>query len=151
MTEPLPHEAYITAVLDALDGARLAPTDWHTSGAETNRYETGPDAGLTTQLDALLTWDGDATGLNTDVHEDGFVLLWEHPAEQWQWAPRKQHGELACEPEFLVSLPRWADPRAVVNVVRELLAGRPAPTYPGPRIRHHEQAQAAVDAWAAEG
>ncbi|MGW0869917.1 hypothetical protein ACWD3Z_05425 [Streptomyces sp. NPDC002740] len=152
MPEPrlLPHDRYITAVLEALDDARLAPTDWRTSDAETNRYDDGPFAGLTTQLDSLLTWDGDAEGLNTDEHEDGFVLLWEHPAEQWQWAPRGAHGALEREPEFLPSLPRWVDPAVVVIVVRELLAGRLAPTATGPLWMGHEAAQAAVDAWDAE-
>lgn len=149
MTEPrtLPHDPYITAVVDALTAAGLEPTTAETSDAEINQYETGPDAGCTTQLQALLVWDGDADGLNTDAHEDGIALLWEHPAGQWQWAPRKQHGELEHEPEFLVSLGRWVDPAVVVIVVRALLAGDPAPTAVGPLWLEHEQAQAAVEAW----
>jgi hypothetical protein len=148
MTRELPHNAYIEAVVDALTAAGLEPTSAETSDAESNRYDA---SGLTTQLDALLEWDGDTPGLDTDAHEDGLILLWEHPAEQWQWAPRKQHGELEREPEFLESLPRWADPDLVVLVVRELLAGRPVPTMPasGPLWSQHGQAQAAVDAWEA--
>jgi hypothetical protein len=146
----LPHDSYITAVVDALTAARLEPSIVQTSDSEINRYETGPDAGCTTQLQALPTWDGDTPGLNTKEHEDGFVLLWEHPVEQWQWAPRKAHGSLEREPEFLVSLPRWVDPAVVVIVARALLAGRPAPTAVGPLWRAHEQAQATVDAWGAE-
>ncbi|MBP5930165.1 hypothetical protein F3K39_19040 [Streptomyces sp. LBUM 1479] len=140
MPEPrtLPHDPYITAVVDALTAAGLEPTT-----AET-RFD--PDSG--NELDALLVWDGDAAGLNTDECEDGFVLLWEHPAEQWQWAPRLHHGALEWEPEFLASLPRWVDPAVVVIVVRELLAGRPAPTSVGPLWTGHAQTQAAVDAWA---
>ncbi|MEH0428810.1 hypothetical protein QBB34_21245 [Streptomyces stelliscabiei] len=153
MPEPraLPHDPYITAVVEALAAAGLEPTRAETSDTEINQYETGPDAGCTTQLQALLTWDGDAPGLNTDIHEDGLVLLWEHPAEQWQWAPRKRHGELEREPEFLPALRRWADPDLVVMVVRYLLASRPVLELPvtGPLWRDHEQAQAAVDAWAA--
>jgi hypothetical protein len=147
---PLPHDPYITAVLNALDDSRVEPTDWRTSDAEINQYETGPFAGLTTQLDALLTWDGDAPGLNTATHEDGFVLLWEHPAEQWQWAPRKRHGALEREPEFLTTLPRWASPGAIVATVRDLLAGRAVSSLPSGLWEQHEQAQAAVDAWAAD-
>lgn len=146
-TSTLPHDPYITAICDALTTAGLEPTTAETRDTEENRFD--PDTGA--ELDALLVWDGDAPGLNTDAHEDGIVLLWEHPAGQWQWAPRKLHGELEHEPEFLVSLPRWVDPAVVVIVVRELLAGRSAPTSVGPLWLGHEQAQAAVDAWAAEG
>lgn len=149
MTDQLPHDEYIRAVCDALTHAGLEPTTAETSDAESNRYDT---SGLTTQLDALLVWDGDVTGVNADVHEDGIALLWEHPAEQWQWAPRKTHGGLDREPEFLTALPRWADPELVVLVARELLASRPVPVMPhaGPVWTGHEQAQAAVDAWAAD-
>ncbi|MEU5664728.1 hypothetical protein [Streptomyces longwoodensis] len=145
MTRELPHDPYITAVLDALTAARVEPTYAETRDTEENRFD--PEAG--TELDALLVWDGDAAGLNTDLHEDGIVLLWEHPAEQWQWAPRKRHGELEREPEFLPTLPRWTRPGAVVATVRDLLAGRPVSTLPSGLWEKHEQAQAAVDAWAA--
>lgn len=139
----LPHDLYISQVTDALTAAGLEPTTAETRDSEENRFD--PDSG--TELDALLVWDGDAAGLNTDELEDGFVLLWEHPAEQWQWAPRLHHGQLEWEPEFLTSLPRWADPAVVVIVVRELLAGRPAPTSVGPLWTGAEVAQHAVDAW----
>jgi hypothetical protein len=143
----LPHDPYITAVVDALTAAGLEPTTAETRDTEENRF--APDTGA--ELDALLIWDGDALGLNTDVYEDGIVLLWEHPAGQWQWAPRKLHGELEHEPEFLVSLPRWADPELVVLVVRYLLTGRPVPTLPvaGPLWADRKTTQAAVDAWEA--
>ncbi|MGE7135988.1 hypothetical protein, partial [Staphylococcus warneri] len=102
-----------------------------------------------TELDALLVWDGDADGLDTDVHEDGIALLWEHPAEQWQWAPRKRHGELEREPEFLPTLGRWSDPAAVVAVVRALLAGEPLPTGHAAYWHEADSVRRAVDAWAA--
>ncbi|MDX2520574.1 MULTISPECIES: hypothetical protein [Streptomyces] len=145
MTRTLPHDPYITAVVDALTTAGLEPTTAETRDTEENRF--APDTGA--ELDALLVWDGDTAGLNTDAHEDGIVLLWEHPAEQWQWAPRKQHGELKHEPEFL-PLHRWADPAAIVDVVRVLLAGLPAPGGQDPRLwLHFVSAHAAVDAWEA--
>lgn len=145
MTRGLPHDPYITAVVDALTAAGLEPTTAETRDTEENRFD--PDSG--TELDALLVWDGDADGVDTDVHEDGLVLLWEHPAEQWQWAPRKQHGELKREPEFLATLPRWVDPGLVVIVVRHLLAGRiPALPVAGPLWADRVEAQAAVDTWA---
>ncbi|MGW6210988.1 hypothetical protein [Streptomyces sp. NPDC055109] len=144
----LPHDPYITAVVDALIGAGLEPASAETSDAESNRYDT---SGLTTQLDALLLWDGDTCPvLNNDVHEDGIALLWEHPAEQWQWAPRKQHGGLVHEPEFL-PLHRWADPAAVVEVVRVLLAGLPVPGGEDPRLwSGFVSASEAVTTWAEE-
>lgn len=144
--QTLPHDLYINQVADALTAAGLEPTRAETRDTEENRFD--PD-GCGTELDALLVWDGDVPGLNTDEHENGLVLLWEHPAEQWQWAPRKQHGELEWEPEFLPALPRWVDPAVVVIVVRELLAGRPAPTSVGPLWTGAEVAQHAVDVWVA--
>jgi hypothetical protein len=143
----LPHDSYIEAVVNALTAAGLEPTTAETSDAESNRYDT---SGLTTQLNALLVWDGDAPGLNTDEHEDGIALVWEHPAEQWQWAPRKPHGSLEHEPEFL-PLHRWADPFAVVDVVRVLLAGMPVPGGEDPRLwSGFVSASEAVATWAAE-
>jgi hypothetical protein len=142
----LPHDPYIEAVVDALTAAGLEPTWAETRDTEENRFD--PDSG--TELDALLEWDGDAAGLDTGVHEDGIALLWEHPAEQWQWAPRKRHGELKYEPEFL-PLHRWADPAAVVDVVRVLLAGLPVPGGEDPRLwANYISASEAVAAWAKE-
>lgn len=137
----LPHDPYIDAILRALDTAGLDPDDAWTSDAEVNRY----DAGCTTMLDAHLVWT-----MHTGGHPHGIHLVWEHPAEQWQWAPRRADGVLAHDPEFLPVLPRWAHPVGVVEVVRELLAGRPLPE--GERIRWHRHAemQDAVDAWEAE-
>ncbi|WP_282792937.1 hypothetical protein [Streptomyces sp. CC224B] len=140
----LPHNPYITAVDDALTAAGLAP-DWtQISDSETNRYDA---SGLTTQLDALLVWTGGHPAVNTEVHEDGLVLLWEHPAEQWQWAPRKAHGELEHEPEFLPTLGRYADPAAVVAVVRTLLAGEEVPEGHAPYWHEADAVKRAVAAW----
>ncbi|MEU1275284.1 hypothetical protein [Streptomyces sp. NPDC005799] len=142
-TRELPHDPYITAVVNALTAAGLEPSDAETRDTEENRF--APDAGA--ELDALLVWDGDASGLNTDVYEDGFVLLWEHPAEQWQWGPRKRHGELVHEPEFL-PLHRWADPAAVVDVVRVLSAGLAVPGGQDARLwAGYIAAAEAVTAW----
>ncbi|MER7971038.1 hypothetical protein ABTX35_18925 [Streptomyces sp. NPDC096080] len=144
----LPHDRYITAVVDALAAAGLGPTSAETSDSGTNRYETGPDAGCITQLQALLTWDVDAPGLNASKHRTGFVLLWEHPVEQWQWAPCKKPEARKRQPEPL-PLHRWADPAAVVDVVRVLLAGLPVPAGGDPRLwLHFVAASEAVTAWA---
>lgn len=142
-THELPHDPYITAVVDALTAAALEPTSAETRDTEENRFD--PDSG--TELDALLVWDGDAPGLDTDVHEDGLVLLWEHPAEQWQWAPRKRHGELEWEPEFLPKLGRYSDPAAVVATVRALLAGEPLPEGHAPYWHPADSVRRAITAW----
>jgi hypothetical protein len=143
----LPHDPYIEAVVDALTAAGLEPTTAETRDTEENRFD--PD-GCGTELDALLVWDGDAPGLDTDVHEDGIVLLWEHPAEQWQWAPRKRHGELEWAPEFLPKLGRWSDPAAVVATVRALLAGQPVPEGHAPYWHLADAVRRAVDSWATD-
>ncbi|MFD3310085.1 hypothetical protein [Streptomyces sp. NPDC058694] len=147
-TRTLPHDPYITAVTEALTAAGLEPTEAWTSDSELDRYRDDDLYGLATMLDAVLEWDDEHPALDTNGHRYGIGLVWDHPAEQWQWAARKDNGHFIQDPEFLPSLPRWADPAVVVIVVRELLAGRPAPTAEGPLWTGHEEAQAAVDAWA---
>ncbi|WP_326779682.1 hypothetical protein OG481_01975 [Streptomyces longwoodensis] len=146
---PLPHDPYITAVVRALLFAGMEPDGWWTSDAETDPYATGDDAGCATMLNAVLNWGPNQPTLNTDVHPDGITLIWEHPAEQWQWAPRKQHGELEREPDFLPNLGRWSDPAAVVATVRALLAGEPLPEGHAPYWHPADSVRRAVDAWAA--
>lgn len=143
----LPHDPYITAVTDALTTAGLEPTTAETSDAEPNRYDT---SGLTTQLDALLVWDGDHPAVNTEAHEDGIALIWEHPAEQWQWAPRKPHGELEREPEFLPGLGRYADPTAVAATVWALIVGNQPPEGHAPYWHPADAVRTAVAAWEAD-
>lgn len=142
-TRELPHDPYITAVVDALTAAGLEPTTAETRDTEENRFD--PDTG--TELDALLVWNGDASGLDPDVHEDGIALLWEHPAEQWQWAPRKQHGELEHEPDFLPNLGRWSAPASVVATVRALLTGEPLPEGYAPYWHPADSVRRAIAAW----
>lgn len=138
----LPHDPYISAVIDALTAAGLGPDNFWTSDAEIDRYDTGPDAGCTTMLSAYLDWE------TAGGHEHGIALMWEHPAEQWQWAPRHRDGHLEREPEFL-PLSRWADPAAVVEVARVLHAGLPIPGAEDPRLWSNYVASGeAVRAWA---
>lgn len=140
----LPHDPYITAVVRAL-AAGLEPDGWWTSDAEVDRYDTGPDTGCTTMLDAHLAWVH-----SSGPHEHGIHLVWEHPAEQWQWAPRKGSGVLAHDPEFLPTLGRYADPAAVVAVVRALLAGEQLPEGRAPYWHEADAVKRAVAAWAAD-
>ncbi|QJT01766.1 hypothetical protein G9272_16805 [Streptomyces asoensis] len=140
----LPHDPYIVAVLGALTAAGLEPDDVWTSDAETDPYEAGPDAGCTTMLNAVITWDDE-----TDDDSGGLLLLWDHPAEQWQYArPRAEGGN--TEPEFLERLGRWSDPAAVAATARALLAGTPLPDGHAPYWHEADAVRVAVDAWASE-
>jgi hypothetical protein len=147
----LPHDPYITAVIEALAAAGLEPTEWWTSDGELDRYRDDEHAGLATMLDAYLIWDDEHPALSTEAHEHGIALVWEHPAEQWQWAPREANGHLAHDPEFLPLLGRYADPAAVVATVRALLAGEPLPEGYAPYWHPADSVRVAVAAWAADG
>lgn len=139
----LPHDPYITAVVDALTAAGLEPDSYWTSDAETDPYATGDDAGCTTMLNAVIRWD-DAT----DDDTGGLLLLWDHPAEQWQHArPRAEGGN--TEPEYLPALGRYAHPGSVVATVSALLAGDPVPEGYAPYWHEADPVRVAVDEWAA--
>lgn len=146
MAKPVPHDPYIAEVVNYLTTAGLEPDDWWTSDAEIDPYVGGPDAGVTTMLSAVLAWSGDHAAIADAVAPDGILLLWEHPAEQWQYAERRAGGGNE-EPEFVPALPLLAHPAGVVEVVRELLAGHPVPA--DARIPWHRAGEVrdAIDAW----
>ena len=124
----------------------MEPADWWTSDSETDPYATGPDAGCTAMLTAVMTWDSDHPAIGPDGPAHGMVLLWEHPAEQWQHAERRADG--SCEQfEFLPGLGLYAEPAAVVTVVRALLAGQPAPAEAAAEWAHADLTRASVDRW----
>ncbi|MEU6229970.1 hypothetical protein [Streptomyces sp. NPDC047042] len=143
----LPHDLYLSQVTDALAAAGLEPTESWTDDGELDRYRDDDLSGAACMLNAVLNWDDDHPALDASKYRHGITLMWDHPAEQWQWAPRKENGHLQHDPTFLTSLPRWVDPAVVVIVVRDLLAGRPAPTSVSPLWTGAEAAQHAVDAW----
>ncbi|MFC5202788.1 hypothetical protein [Streptomyces kaempferi] len=144
MTDQLPHDPYITAVIEALTAAGLEPDSYWTSDAEIDPYAAGEDAGCITMLSAVIGWDDD-----TDDDTGGLFLFWDHPAEQWQYArPRAEGGN--TEPEFLPTLGRYSDPAAVVATVRALLAGESLPEGHAPYWHPADSVRAAVDAWAAD-
>lgn len=145
----LPHDPYIRAVVIALTAAGLGPGGWWTSDAEIDPYATGDDAGCTTMLNAALLWSGDHAAVADAVAPDGMLLLWEHPAEQWQYAERRPGGGNE-EPEFLEKLGRYSDPDAVVAVVRALLAGEPLPEGHAPYWHPADAVKRAVAAWEAD-
>ncbi|NML55087.1 hypothetical protein HHL19_35840 [Streptomyces sp. R302] len=127
-TPALPHDPYIVSVVAALSAARVEPTCVETLDREIDRYDTGLYADLAPTLSALLIWNGEASA----APGGSVALVWEHPEERWQWAPLVVPGVL----EDLEPLPlhRWADPAAVVDVVRVLLAGLPVPVADDPRL-----------------
>jgi hypothetical protein len=144
MADALPHDPYIGAVIDALTAAGIEPDSYWTSGAETDPYATGDNAGCTTMLNAVITWADD-----TDDDSGGLLLLWDHPAEQWQYArPRAEGGN--TEPEFLEKLGRYSDPAVVAAFAQALLAGVPLPTGHAPYWHPADAVRRAVEAWAAE-
>jgi hypothetical protein len=148
-TRQLPHDAYITAVVDALTTAGLEPTEAWTEDTELDRYRDDDLQGVACMLTAVLVWDGDHPELTSARCRHGIALVWEHPAEQWLWAPQMAHGRLEREPEFLPTLGRYADPAAVVAVVRALLAGESIPDGRAPYWHEADAVKRAVDAWAA--
>ncbi|WP_405718093.1 hypothetical protein [Streptomyces sp. NBC_00046] len=148
MTDHLPHDPYITAVIDALAAAGLEPDNYWTSDAEIDPYATGDDAGCTTMLSAVIGWDDTAIDEDDEAGQDGLFLFWDHPAEQWQWArPRPEGGN--TEPEFLPKLGRYSDPNAVVDTARALLADEPLPEGYAPYWHPADTVRTAVTAWAA--
>jgi hypothetical protein len=146
MTTELPHDPYIRAVVIALTTAGLEPEGWWTSDAETDPYRTDDDAGVATMLNAILLWSGDHAAVADAVAPDGMLLLWDHPAEQWQYAERRPGGGNE-EPRFLPTLGLWSDPDAVVAAVRALLAGEPLPEGHAPYWHPADSVRRAVAAW----
>ena len=140
----LPHDPYITAVIDALTAAGLEPDQWWTSDAEIDPYATGDDAGCTTMLNAVLSWAD--TRVDEDG-QDGLFLFWDHPASKWQYArPRVEGGN--TEPEFLSQLGLYSDPGAVAGTARALLADEPLPDGHAPYWHPADAVRTAVTAWA---
>lgn len=140
MTErALPHDPYITAVVDALTAAGLTPTDRSfTSDAET--------LGVYCYLNAVLALDPSRTDdvPDEDIPDDaawphGLILVWEwHTGREeggterggfWMFAERKADGSN----EYPAWLPVQADaaPEAVVDCVRLVIDRSIKPGAPG--------------------
>ncbi|MFH8867117.1 hypothetical protein [Streptomyces griseus] len=148
MTTALPHDPYINAVIDALTAAGLEPDNWWTSDAETDPYDTGDNAGCTTMLNAVIAWDDTRIDDDDETGQDGLLLFWDHPAEQWQYArPRSEGGNTM--PEFLPKLGLYSDPGAVASTVRALLADEVLPEGHAPYWHPADAVRVAVKEWAA--
>jgi hypothetical protein len=150
MPKQLPHDPYITAVVEALTAAHLEPTEHWTDADDLDPYRDDDAAGAATMLSAVLDWDDEHPAVVPTAHRYGIALLWHHPAEGWLWAPNADTlGRLAHDPQFVPGLGRYADPDAVATAVRTLLAGRDPDEEPAPEWAAVADVRAAVDAWAA--
>lgn len=121
----LPHDAYITAVCDALTAAGLELTDmcW-TSDSETR--------GTYCYLDAVITLDPKSFGADRDEWPHGLLLIWEWhtgiEADQgepvkgplWLFAELKDDGSN----EYPTDLPveGYASPAAIVEATRKVIS-----------------------------
>jgi hypothetical protein len=150
-TRALPHDPYITAVIDALADVGLDPTDITLDDCDTR--------GTHCYLRAVITYDED-TPLNPDHWQHGLTLLWEwHTGIEaadgepergpvWLWAKRLRDGATR-EPEVL-RVDGYANPVQVAAAMHELdLVGRPVKDRPG-RWDGAAALDAACEAWGAE-
>lgn len=151
-TRTLPHDPYITAIVDALTEAGLEPADSWTSDADTR--------GVYCYLNAVITLDPDTSGLPKETWPHGLVLIWEwhtglddydtERGPSWQWACGvDSHGQTE-QPDSL-PVPGWVAPAMLAATVATLAhAGKATPM--GSLWHPHLIApvEAAIEQWAAE-
>lgn len=119
MTNTLPHDAYITAVCEALDKAGLEVKDGRTDDCETR--------GTYCYLNAVIELD-----MLGEEWPHGLLLIWE-----WHTGIQAEHGEPARGPqwtfadlkgdgsnEYPTDLPLegYASPAAVVEAARKVIS-----------------------------
>jgi len=131
-TRTLPHDAYITAVCDALTADGLKPAESWTSDAETK--------GRYCYLNAVITLDpsGTADAFAEDIPAGtawphGLILRWEwHTGAEddgpekgpyWEFAALKEHGECRYPPVFL-PVDGYASPAAIAAAARHVVDHR---------------------------
>ena len=154
MTDPLPHDPYITVVCDALTAAGLSVQDGHTDDCETR--------GTHCFLNAVITLDPGA------AWPHGLLLIWEwHIGEDpergpsWQFAALKEDGSSAYPTDLPVH--GYASPAAIVDAARKVIDrsigpgdfhNLGQPEWDGGIIggtwEHRDQLDAACEAWAAD-
>ncbi|WP_262702027.1 MULTISPECIES: hypothetical protein [Streptomyces] len=125
----LPHDPYITAVIDALTAAELKPAEWWSSDGETKGVYCYLTAVIT--LDPSSTHDLDAEEIPSGTPwPHGLLLIWEwHTGREengdpergpvWQFAELKRDGST----EYPTSLPvyGYASPAAIVEAARKVI------------------------------
>jgi hypothetical protein len=150
MSQPLPHDPYITAVCDALTAAGLEPADAFTDDSDTR--------GSHCYLRAVITLD-DSSSVDARRWPDGLILIWEwhtgieaadgepERGPSWEWARLvDSHGQ-SSEAQALTSV-GYASPAYLVESVRALLNDRGQATA-AERWEHAEDLDAACEAWGA--
>lgn len=125
----LPHDDYITAVIDALTAAGLAPAEHWTSDGETKGTYCHLNAVITLDPSNARDLDDEETPAGTPWR-NGLILSWEwHTGAEdgwekgpfWQFAALKEHDVCQYPP---VQLPvyGYASPAAVVEAARKVIA-----------------------------
>lgn len=157
-TRTLPHDAYITAITDALSLALLTPVEYWTSDGETR--------GVYCHLNAVITLDPSGTYELDDEDipagtpwRHGLILIWEwhtgleeggdpEKGPLWEWARLvDSHGQ-SGERHGFTSL-GYPSPAYVVESVRALIERRNQST-PAERWEHADELDAACEAWGAD-
>ncbi|MFS4107499.1 hypothetical protein [Streptomyces sp. PD-S100-1] len=125
---PLPHNDYVTAVMDALTAASLEPTEFWLSGGETKGTYCYLNAVIT--LDPSSTFDRDHADVPAGTPwRHGLLLSWEwhtgledggpEKGPLWEFAELKADGSI----EYPTSLPvhGYASPAAIVEAARKVI------------------------------
>jgi hypothetical protein len=161
-TDPLavPHDPYISAVVDALEEAGLTAPEFHTDNSDTRGTHCYLSAVI--ELDPSGVHDIPAEDIPTGTPwPHGLILIWEwhtgieaHLGEpdrgaSWQWAELKEHGVCKREPEPL-PVPGWVAPAMLAATAATLIHTR-TPTPMGSLWHEHLRApvQAACETWGA--
>ncbi|MEV2203718.1 hypothetical protein AB0E11_27680 [Streptomyces fradiae] len=166
----LPHDPYITAVVEAFTAAGLEPTEHWTDDGETK--------GTYCHLNAVITLDPSGTHDLDDEDvpagtpwRHGLLLAWEwHTGAEegwekgpfWEFAALKADGSCQYAPATL-PVTGYASPRAVVDAARKVIAREIKPNSSsmfgdviwgggiiGEAWERHVEVDAACEAWGAE-
>lgn len=165
-TRTLPHDPYITAVIDALTAAGLPPVEHWTDDGETR--------GMFCYLNAVI--EIDPSGTHDLDHDEipanaawphGLLLIWEwhtgaeegEPERGPIWQVAKLKRDSRNEHPTVLPVVDYASPAAIVDAARKVVAHEIRPTgfdggrsnWTGPLIGdswdHADQLDAACEAW----
>lgn len=148
----LPHDPYITAVVEALTAAGLEPADCWTSDAES--------CGLYQCLSAVITLDPDTSNLPAKRWPHGLLLIWEwhtgieaengepERGPSWEWAKLVDPHGRCGERQAFTSL-GYPSPAYVVESVRALIDRRNQ-SVAAQRWERADELDAACEAWGAK-
>lgn len=140
MSDALPHDPYITAVIDALTTAGLGPDDCWTSCAD----EYDSDDCLIPS--AVLSWTPNHPAVDATEFDHGIGVYW-NSAVGWECARRGPYG--TNEPPYGLGPDLWGAPKHVVTAVREYLALVEHYSDVSGEWERAGEVRAAVEAWSA--